>query len=229
MRLFAVMIAVLGACTPAAAQSWMEYSYPAYGFALAFPAEPKAGTTTYPAPDGRPVEAQVYALAQDNSVLRMTVADLADPALAETAVIEHAIKALTQGGEVKVDIPARVSRVYGRQLSIFGADGSHTLAAVFYHKGRLYQIEARVLPPTEDSTAIRFQQSLVFLGGETNRTADAAGGRGQGGDRRQRCHGAPESAGGERQGAVTAHGGPRPDGPRRDAIPVDERCRRGPH
>jgi hypothetical protein len=229
MRLIATMFAVLGACAPAAAQSWMEYAYPGYGFALSFPAEPKAETATYQAPNGHAVEAHVYSLTQDNSIFRMTVADLSDPALTETAVIGHAIKTLGQGGDVKLDIPARVSRIYGRQLSIFGADGSHTLAAVFYHKGQLYQIEARVLPPTEDFAAIRFQQSLVFTGGETNRTADAAGGNGPGGDRRQRCRDARNTAGGQNQsqgqdqGAVVAQDGPRPDGPR-----LDERCRRGP-
>lgn len=225
MRLIAMMFAVLGACAPAAAQSWMEYAYPAYGFAVSFPAEPKAETTTYQAPDGRAVEAHVYSVTQDNSVFRMTVADLSDPALTESAVIDHAVKTLAQGGEIKVDIPARVSRIYGRQLSIFGADGSHTLAAVFYHKGQLYQIEARVLPPTEDFAAIRFQQSLVFTGGETNRTADAAGGGGSGGNRRQRCRDARNGAQDQNQdqGAVVAQDAPRPDGPR-----FDERCRRGP-
>ena len=53
----------------------------------------------------------------------MTVAEL--PGMEESAVIDNAVKTLAQGGDIKLDIPARVARVYGRQLSIAGADGTH--------------------------------------------------------------------------------------------------------
>ena len=59
--------------------------------------------------------------------------------------------------------------MYGRQLSIKGADGSHSSVAVFFANGRLYQIEGKVLPAGSDAAAIRFQQSLVFTSGVTNR------------------------------------------------------------
>ena len=76
-------------------------------------------------------------------------------------MIDHAVKTLAQGGEIKLDIPHRISRVYGRQLSIQGADGSHLSIAVFYHDHRLYQIEGKATGKTT-ADAIRFQQSLVF-------------------------------------------------------------------
>jgi hypothetical protein len=44
---------------------------------------------------------------------------------------------------------------------------------VFYVNGRLYEIEAKVLPPESNALAIRFQQSLVFTRGVSNRAADA--------------------------------------------------------
>jgi hypothetical protein len=128
----------------------------------------------------------------------------------ETAVIDHAIKTLSQGGEIKVDIPARVSRVYGRQLSIAGSDGSRSSVAIFYFKGRLYQIEGIALPDAKDagSYVIRFQQSLVFTGGETNRSGDVER------EPRRACRGGPEGA----PGAVASNvGRPR----------AEERCRRG--
>ena len=79
-------------------------------------------------------------------------------------MIGHAIEMLSQGGEVKVNIPHRVRRVFGRQLSIVGADGSRSSVAVFYYKQQLYQVEGKALPTGNDGTAdaIRFQQSLVF-------------------------------------------------------------------
>ena len=86
-------------------------------------------------------------------------------------MLDHAVQMLSQGGEIKVDIPHRISRVYGRQLSIAALDGSYSSVAVFYHKQRLYQIEGTVLPGATNLTsdAIRFQQSLAFTDDSTNR------------------------------------------------------------
>jgi len=177
MRAIAFVIALFAAelfaaNAPAAAQSWKEYSYPSYSFAVSFPAEPKVETTMYQAADGRSVQAQVYSVTQDNGVFTMTIADLSDGALEESAVMDHAIKTLSQGGEVKLDIPHRISAVYGRQLSIAGADGSHSSVALFYYKKRLYQIEGKALPSGSDATAdaIRFQQSLIFTDNSSNRS-----------------------------------------------------------
>jgi hypothetical protein len=163
--------ALFFAASPAAAQSWKEYAYPTDFFSVAFPADPKVETTTYQAADGRPVEARVYSVSQDGGMFRMTVADLPDPAMQESAVLDHAVRTLSQGSEIKVDIPHRISRVYGRQLSIAAPDGGYSSVAVFYHKQRLYQIEGTVLPGAANATsdAIRFQQSLAFTDDSTNR------------------------------------------------------------
>ncbi len=210
MRLLALIAATFVAAGPAAAQSWKEYAYPGYAFTVSFPAEPKIETTMYQAADGRSVPARVYSVAQDGAVFKMTIVELADPAADESAVIDHAVRTVSQSGEVKVDIPARVNRVYGRQLSIVGADGSRSAVAVFYHKGRLYQIDGKVLPGGDEAAAIRFQQSLVFtLRGESLNRPDAAFG-----EQRRACRGGPENA--DAAGAATED-----DGQLREA-----RCRR---
>jgi hypothetical protein len=164
MRLIAFVLAVFVASGPAAAQSWTEYSYPDYAFTVSFPAMPRIEATTYQAVDGRPMQARVYSVVQDRSMFKMTVVELSNSGLEEGAVIDHAVKVLSQGGEIKLDIPHRISRVFGRQLSLLGADGSRTSVAVFYHDHRLYQIEGKSLPGGGNATAdaIRFQQSLVF-------------------------------------------------------------------
>jgi hypothetical protein len=171
MRPIAIALTLLFACSPAAAQDWKEYAYPADFFSVAFPSEPEVETTSYQAADGRRAEARVYSVSHDGGLFRMTVADLADPAMQESAVLDHAVRMLSQGSEIKVDIPHRISRVYGRQLSIAAPDGRYSSVAVFYHKGRLYQIEGTALPGAPDATsnAIRFQQSLVFTDDSTNR------------------------------------------------------------
>jgi hypothetical protein len=81
---------------------------------------------------------------------------------------------MSEGGEVKVNIPHRVNRVYGRQLSIVEADGVRSMVALFDYSGRLYQIEGNALPTGSDATAdaIRFVQSLIFTGGGSNRSAE---------------------------------------------------------
>jgi hypothetical protein len=148
----------------AAAQGWKEYPYRDYAFSVAFPVDPKIETTTYPAPNGRSIEARVYSVMQDNAVFTMTIAEFVDAGVAENAVIEHAIRSLSRGGEIKLDIPHRIRGVYGRQLSIAWADGSYSFVALFFYRQRLYQLEGKALAGGTDGRpeAMRFQQSLDF-------------------------------------------------------------------
>jgi hypothetical protein len=78
---------------PAAAQGWEEYSYPDYPFSVAFPANPQVETTTYQVADNRVVPARVYSLRQNGLIFKMTVA-FEGANLEESAIIEHAIKAM---------------------------------------------------------------------------------------------------------------------------------------
>jgi hypothetical protein len=176
MRLVTLVLAAALLGGPAAAQDWKEYSYPSEAFTVSFPAEPKIENTTYQTINGRSVEARVYSVTQDASTFKMTIAQLANPSSGEpgpdeSAVIDHAIMTLSEGGEVKVNIPHRINRIFGRQISVAWPDGSRLSAAEFYNNGRLYQIEAKTLPAVNMATAdaIRFQQSLMFTGGGSNR------------------------------------------------------------
>src|SRR5262249_20742114 len=101
----ACVLAMFAATSPAAAQNWKKYTYSAQGFSVAFPAEPKIETMTYPAPGGRIVDARVYSVAQAASLLRMTVVDLTGAPVEDTSAIDHAVTALVRGNEVKVDVP----------------------------------------------------------------------------------------------------------------------------
>jgi hypothetical protein len=164
LRLRACILLALLAASPVAAQGWKTYTFPTYSFAIAFPADPKIETTTYQAAGDRTVAAHVYSVTQGNSVLRMTVVELAGGPIEDTLAIEHAVAALTQGGEVKLDIPHHIGAVQGRQLSIARSDASRSFAAVFYRKWRLYQIEGTALAGDQNALAdaIRFQQSIEF-------------------------------------------------------------------
>ena len=174
MRSIPFMLAAFVASGPAAAQSWQEYSYPDYAFSVTFPANPQVETTTYQVADNRSVPAHVYTVRRSNSILMVTVADLANTGLDERTVIDHAFKTLSADGKVMFDIPHRIYRVYGRQFAVQRADGSRSTVSVFDYKGRLYQLEARALPGASDGPAdtVRFEQSLVFTDGGSNRSED---------------------------------------------------------
>jgi hypothetical protein len=161
---FTLALAMFAGIGPAAAQSWKEYSFPNDSFAVSFPMPPKIEKTSYQTADGRSVDARVYSVARGNAVFKMMVVDLSSSETDEAAVIDHAITRLSQVGEITVNIPARVARVLGRQLSIEKADGGRSSIGLFYHQRRLYQIEGTALPTGEDATgeAIRFAQSLIF-------------------------------------------------------------------
>jgi hypothetical protein len=174
MRSIPIALAAFVINGPAAAQSWQEYSYPDYAFSVTFPANPQVETTTYQVADNRSVPAQVYTVHWNNSILTITVADLANTGLDEKAVIDHAIKTLSAGGKVIFDIPHRIYKVYGRQFAVQGVDGSRSTASVFDYNGRLYQLQAKALAGASDGPAdtLRFEQSLVFTDGGSNRSED---------------------------------------------------------
>ena len=177
MRPIAFVLATFVASAPAVAQGWEEYSYPDYAFSVAFPANPQVDTTTYQIADNRSVPARIYSVHQANVVFSMIVAELEGTNLEESAVVDHAIKMLSQNSTVRVNIPARIYRVYGRQLTLEGADGSRSMVQLFDHNDRLYQIEAKALPDQNvsnpQSDVVRFHQSLDFTDGGSNRSGEA--------------------------------------------------------
>ena len=162
---------------PAPAQGWEEYSYPDYAFSVAFPASPQVDTTTYQIADNRSVPARIYSVRQANVAFSMIVAELEGTNFEENAVVDHAIKMLSQNARVRLNIPARIYRVYGRQLTLEGADGSRSMVQLFDHNDRLYQIEAKALPDQNvsnpQSDMVRFHQSLDFTDGGSNRSEEA--------------------------------------------------------
>jgi len=176
MRSIAFVLATFVATAPAAAQAWEEYSYPEYSFSVVFPADPQIEQTILQLAPGRSVPARVYSLRQSNLVFKMTVAELAGTNLEESAVIGLAIKALSQAAAVRLNIPARIYEVYGRQLTLEGADGSRSMVQLFDYNARLYQIEAKALPGQNfsvvQSDVVRFHQSLTFTDGGSNRSED---------------------------------------------------------
>jgi hypothetical protein len=162
MHLIAFVVALLLLAGPAAAKDWMEYAYPDHSFTVAFPAEPRIESATYQGSDGSAFEARVYSVALDGSLFKMTVVELPETHTNGDALVGHAVKSLTEGGQIKLDIPHRIRSTYGRQLAVTRSDGSLVYVAVFFHKKRLYQLEgiASGAGGEADVDAMIFHQSL---------------------------------------------------------------------
>jgi hypothetical protein len=163
---FAVISAWLF-CGSAAAESWQEYVYGDYGFAVSFPDAPKIESGGFQLPDGSNVPARIYSVTKPDGDFRVVIADFANRPESDNAIIDAAETTLKRNGAVKIELPARVQAVFGRQLSLAGRDGSHISAALFVYEHRLYQITGTAAPPAAiagSSDAIRFQQSLRFTG-----------------------------------------------------------------
>jgi hypothetical protein len=156
----------------ATAEGWSEYSYPDLGFAVSFPADPMMETVPYSSADGTTTNKVVYTVRQGSDIYSIEVADLSNATIDETTAVDQAINQLRDKGAIRLDIPARVQRNYGRQLSVVGKDGSHSSVAIFFADHKLYQIEGTVLADSDDPNsgdAIRFQQSLRFIGDNAGR------------------------------------------------------------
>jgi hypothetical protein len=167
MRVRALVLAMILA-GPAAAQDidWKEYQSPDASFTVHFPTDPKIETVTYRTPDGGTFGARVYSVAQDAGVFTLTVADIPESGnqVQEDALVNDAVKRLTEGGVIKFETQHRIRWFYGRQLAIAGSGGSYSYVAVFHHNNKLYQIEGRAFAAggEAEANAMRFQQSLDF-------------------------------------------------------------------
>jgi hypothetical protein len=147
---------------PAQAKDWMEYAYPDRSFTVHFPAEPRIELASYQGSDGRAFEARVYSVTLEGRLFKLTVVELPEAPTDGNVHVSHAVKSLTDGNQIKLDIPHRIRQTYGRQLAVARADGSFSYLAVFVHKQRLYQLEgtASVAGGEADVDAMIFHQSL---------------------------------------------------------------------
>jgi hypothetical protein len=158
-----VLVAFVTA-SPAAAQHWKEYTFPRYAVVISFLAKPTAETVRYRTAGGHLFKAQIYSARWGGGTFKLMIADISDATLNEGEVIGDAVKTLSLGGEVEFHMPYHVQQLYGCQINISGADGSYSSVGLFYHKGRLYQIEGKSISGGKDGSAdvIRFQHSFNF-------------------------------------------------------------------
>jgi hypothetical protein len=183
-RLFGVVIAVcglvvLGTSQASAGAAWMEYVYPDLGIAKEFPAPPRRSQIVYAAPEGSSDEARVAGEGRrgtllettvDNIVYRMTVVDFSDRLADSANIFSECLYLAEQAGEevdnVHMGVGGGDTEVYGRQATVdLSNNRGRMLTSCYFYMGKLYRIEAHVLPahgnPT-DPRADRFTSTVRF-------------------------------------------------------------------
>lgn len=188
----AVFVLLLAAwVTPlvAVAQQWQSYPYPDAGFAIPFPVPPKIEAGTFRSAAGVSLPMRRYAVHQDRIILTLDVVDFSATNADQVSTIAAAEKSCGASGKVTVAIDARINRAYGRELSVSGSDGSRSAIALFFVNKHLYTLAGQAPAPNaieKSGDAIRFQESLQFIGANGGATGfggfgGAGGGRFRGG------------------------------------------------
>lgn len=173
---------------PAAAQGWRTFVSRDDFFSVNFPDEPAVTEIEYASEYGATLPARVYEVRNGASLHSVTVVDFTDaqriykelPDRTDEAnnaslwlydqrasVAFAARNFRLRGGEVTYDAWHHIDLVEGHQLQITNEDESRTYAAMYFHEGRLYILEATV--PTGSLPQGLFQQSLSFLDADGKR------------------------------------------------------------
>lgn len=188
VRLSVLSLVAVLAAEPVAAQGWRTYVSRADFFSVNFPAEPVVRDIEYASEYGATLPARVYEVRNGDSLHSVTVVDFTDAQRAyeelpdrtdegnnaalylydQRASVAYAARQFRlRGGEVTYDAWHHIDLVEGHQLQITNPDQSRTYAAMYFHEGRLYVVEATV--PASALPQGMFQQSLVFLDADGNR------------------------------------------------------------
>jgi hypothetical protein len=167
-----------------ASAAWKIYNYPELGVFKEFPADPKVEDITYKTPVSGEHKGKNFSVTEDDVQYSMTVVDMQDKVDTSASIMgECTYKAEVAGVSVS-NMTARIeggrNAVYGRMQSTdigaptaesiakgeSGKDKGRALTACFFNKGRLYIIEALVMPNNQDfpnsPLAIRFVNSMSF-------------------------------------------------------------------
>lgn len=163
-------LALLAMTLPAEA-AWKSYVSQTLGFSFEAPGEVKAEKTRYRAAVAGQRDAVVYRSVDDNIEYKVTVVDFSDRAAEGAVLMEEAAYVLQQDKHVLMNDFGRVEpgkdAVYGRKMTFdLPMNGGRKSVATYFTKGRLYMLEATVLPANGDYTtpdAGRFVDSLVFV------------------------------------------------------------------
>jgi hypothetical protein len=153
----------------AVAGDWQAYIYTDPGFAVQFPAAPSVETSKIRNAAGVTLPMTRYEVRQDHILYTLSVVNYASTNADPLSTIAETARSLSASGKVTANAGTRVNGVFGRRMSIDGADGTRSAVAIFFANKHLYTLAGRALPPPsaeETRDANRFRESLQFLADE---------------------------------------------------------------
>jgi hypothetical protein len=167
----ALAVAALTIITVPAEAAWKTYVSHALGFSFDAPSEVKVAKGKYRGGVAGTNDAIVYRVLDNNIEYRATIVDFSNRLGEGSVLMEEAAYILQDGKRVLMNDFGRVEpgkdAVYGRRMTFdLPNNGGRNNVATYFTKGRLYLLEATVLPANGDFTtpdAGRFLDSLVFV------------------------------------------------------------------
>lgn len=161
----------LAAMAMPAQAAWKSYISNALGFSFQAPGEVRVEKGIYRGAVAGENEAIIYRSVEDNIEYRVTIVDFANRAGEGSVLMEEAAYILQDGKRMLMNDFGRVDTgrdaVYGRRMTIDLPDnGGRKSVATYFTKGRLFVLEATVLPANGDFATPNgglFIDSLVFL------------------------------------------------------------------
>jgi len=159
------------AMTAPASAAWGSYISHDLGFSYRAPGEVTMDTGIYRAAVGGERQAIIYRSEENNIEYRVSVIDFTDRADEGSVLMEEAAYILQDDMRVLMNDFGRVDTgtdaVYGRRMTIdLPDDGGRKSIATYFTMGRLFIMEATVLPENGDygaPDASLFVNSLVFV------------------------------------------------------------------
>jgi len=162
-------IPLLIAAVPAEA-AWHSYVSHELGFSFEAPGEVKASNGTYRGEIAGPRQTVVYRSVDDNIEYKVTVLSFAQAPMDGADLLGERAYMFQNNKKVLMDTFGRVEpgkeAIYGRKITVDQPNnGGRTLASFYFTNGKLYILEATVLPANGDYAtpdAGRFIDSITF-------------------------------------------------------------------
>jgi len=175
LRFLIFALVLLPATAGAQEMMWERYVFSDLEFAADFPATPTVTEDIFTssqkleAPKSR-APARIHAVTMPTATYRVTVANFSDRIHNGANLLGEAVDWLHYSQKIRTDVSARIgsgtAAVFGRHITYDREDGARVTTGYFFNKGRLYVIEAIILPTSGDVNtpdAVRFQQSLELF------------------------------------------------------------------
>jgi hypothetical protein len=160
------------AVTAAPAEAaWKSYLVKDLGFSFIMPCEPKSDIGTYRGGVAGPRQTMIFRCVDDNIEYKATVMSFAQAAADGATLLGEREYMFQDGKDVRMDVFGRVEpgkdSVYGRKIVIdLPEKKGRTTGAFYFTKGKMYVLEATVLPANGDFESPdpgRFIDSIVFV------------------------------------------------------------------